>query len=85
MKWPKLPPKVWQTLTGMGVILVGSGVSLLPAVGQFAGPAIISGGVYIMTQGIIDKRARAKAGGDPWAKERAVINKLIKPKGGQDG
>ena len=54
MKIPKIP----KTLTGLGVILLGGAVSLIPGVGPVASPWICKVGSAIAVAGGLAKGAR---------------------------
>ena len=65
-----------KTLTGIAVVLIGAGTSFIPVVGPVASPVIMSAGSLIITGGIVDKVVRAKSGGDAWAHEKNMIEKI---------
>jgi hypothetical protein len=68
-----------KTLTGIAVVLIGAGTTLIPVIGSVAGPVIMSAGSLIITGGIVDKVVRSRNGGDPLAHEKNLVN-IVKTK-----
>jgi hypothetical protein len=74
--------KVPKTITGIGVILLGAIINLIPAVGQVASPYIMGAGAAMIGVGGIDKVIKKRNGVDIWEGEKKII-KSLKKRGGK--
>jgi len=76
MKIPDGLKFVPKTLSGVLVVLVGAGITYIPAIGGVAGEAIISAGVLIIVYGVTDKFVRYKDSGDVFRNEKYIAGKV---------
>lgn len=76
MRIPDALKFIPKTLSGVVVVLIGAGITHIPAIGATAGEAIISAGVLIVVYGVTDKFVRFKDSGDVFRNEKYVANKV---------
>ena len=76
MKLPEYLKFIPTTLSGIAVVLIGSGITYIPKIGEIAGNAVISAGVMAIVYGITDKFARATHGGDVFKNEKHLMDTM---------
>ncbi len=80
MKLPQSLKFLPKTLGGVLVVLIGAGITFIPAIGVIAGDAIMSAGVLIIVYGVTDKFIRFNGGGDAFRNEKHFAKQFRRPR-----